>query len=70
MGKSYSIDEFKELMVKKNPFKLDDIDFENGRMTIHRCNIDKYLEKYACKDEFDLSDTMWHSFGCFVKVVD
>lgn len=70
MGKSYSIDEFKELMEKKKPFKLDDIDFENGRMMIHRCNIDKYLEKYACKDEFDLSDTMWNSFGCFVKVVD
>ena len=31
---------------------------DNGTMVIHRQNISKYLERYMCKDEDDLQDTM------------
>lgn len=70
MGKSLSLDEFKNLMKNNNPLKLDTIDMEHGKMTIHKCNINKYLEKYACRDEQDLSDTMWYSYGCLVNVIE
>ena len=65
-----NIEEFKNFVQKENPVKLDSIDMEHGRMTIHRCNIDKYLEEYACKDEEDLNDTLWYSYGCLVTVID
>ena len=65
-----NIEEFKIFVQKENPFKLDNIDMEHGRMTIHRCNINKYLEQYACKDEEDLNDTLWYSYGCLVTVID
>lgn len=70
MGKSLSLYEFKNLVKTNNPFKADYIDMDNGFMKIHRCNIDKYLEKYACRDEEDLSDTLWYSYGCLVTVID
>lgn len=70
MGKSLSLDEFKNLVKNNNPLKIDTIDMENGKMTIHKCNINKYLEKYACRDEQDLSDTMWYSYGCLVNVIE
>lgn len=65
-----NIEEFKNFVKKENPFKLDNIDMEHGRMTIHRCNINKYLEQYACKNEEDLNDTLWYSYGCLVTVID
>lgn len=65
-----NIEEFKNFVQKENPFKFDNVDMEHGKMTIHRCNINKYLEKYACRDEEDLSDTMWYSFGCLVSIID
>jgi hypothetical protein len=65
-----NIEEFKNFVKKENPFKLDNIDMEHGRMTIHRCNINKYLEEYACKNEEDLNDTLWYSYGCLVKIID
>lgn len=65
-----NIEEFKNFVKKENPFKLDNIDMEHGRMTIHRCNINKYLEQYACKSEEDLNDTLWYSYGCLVTVID
>lgn len=65
-----NIEEFKNFVKKENPFNLDNVDMEHGKMTIHRCNINKYLEKYACRDEEDLSDTMWYSFGCLVRIID
>ena len=64
-----NIEEFKNFVKKENPFKLDNIDMEHGRMTIHRCNINKYLEQYACKNEEDLNDTLWYSYGCLVTVI-
>lgn len=70
MGKSLSLDEFKNLVKNNNPLKIDTIDMENGKMTIHKCNINKYLEKYACRDEEDLSDTLWYSYGCLINVID
>ncbi len=65
-----NIEEFKNFVKKENPFKLDNIDMEHGKMTIHRCNINKYLEQYACKNEEDLNDTLWYSYGCLVTVID
>lgn len=70
MSKTYTLDEFKNLIKEDNPFKMDIIDMEHGKMTIHRCNINKYLEKYACRDEEDLGDTLWYSYGCLVNVID
>lgn len=65
-----NIEEFKNFVKKENPFKLDNIDMEHGRMTIHRCNINKYLEQYACKNEDDLFDTLYMSFGIWIKIID
>ena len=48
----------------------DIIDMDNGTMVIHRQNINKYLERYMCKDEDDLQDTMWYNYGVFVKVIE
>ena len=48
----------------------DIIDMDNGSMVIHKQNISKYLERYVCKDEDDLGETMWYSYGMFVKVID
>lgn len=49
---------------------LDQIDIKNGRMTIHKSNINKYLEKYMCKNEDDLSDTLYYNLGVWVKIID
>ena len=57
--------DFKNSLVGKN----DIIDWDNGTMTIYSENINKYLEQYACKNADDLVDTMWYSFGMFVKVI-
>lgn len=48
----------------------DIIDMDNGTMTISRKNISYYLEKYACKDEIELNDTLWYNYGVFLRVVD
>lgn len=60
-----SNDEFKNLLIGKN----DIIDWDNGTMMIYSENINKYLEKYACKNAEDLVDTLWYSYGVFVKIV-
>ena len=73
---SLTFDAFKDLMA--NDFSLreeitninDIVDMDNGTMVIHRQNINKYLERYMCKDEDDLQDTMWYNYGVFVKVID
>lgn len=49
---------------------LDQIDIKNGHMTIHKSNINKYLEKYMCKNEDDLSDTLYYNLGVWVKIID
>ena len=71
-----TFDAFKDLVKTGQNFSdrikgaSDVIDFDNGSMTIHRSNLDRYLEQYMCKSEDDLSDTMWYSYGVFVKIVD
>jgi hypothetical protein len=71
-----TLDAFKDLVKTDQNFSdrikgaSDVIDFDNGSMTIHRGNLDRYLEQYMCKSEDDLSDTMWYSYGVFVKIVD
>ena len=71
-----SFDAFKE-RAKNDPDFLnslsdngDCVDVEHGIATIHRANINKYLEKYVCKSEEDLSDTLYYGYGVFAKIVD
>ena len=57
--------DFKEQIVKKNDF----IDLDNGVMRIHSENLNKYLEKYSCKDAEDLENTLWFNYGIFCQVI-
>ena len=69
-----SLEEFKE-MAKRQDFrdgivgKTDIIDLDNGTMIIYAEHINKYLEQYACKDAQDLEDTLWYSYGVWVKII-
>ena len=73
---SLTFDTFKDLVAndvslrEKITNTNDIVDMDNGTMVIHRQNISKYLERYMCKDEDDLQDTMWYNYGVFVKVID
>lgn len=73
---SLTFDAFKDLVAndvslrEKITNTNDIIDMDNGTMVIHRQNISKYLERYMCKDEDDLQDTMWYNYGVFVKVIE
>ena len=73
---SLTFDAFKDLVAndvslrEKITNTNDIIDMDNGTMVIHRQNISKYLERYMCKAEDDLQDTMWYNYGVFVKVID
>ena len=75
-GSKMTLDGFKSLLANDKDFvgnlisSSDIIDIEGGSMIIHRRNINKYLEQYMCKSEEDLSDTLWYSYGMFVKVID
>ena len=70
-----SLDAFKSMLSSNNEFKNslisknDIIDWDNGTMVIYSENINKYLEQYACKDADDLIDTLWYSYGMFVKII-
>ena len=70
-----TLDAFKSMVSSSNEFKNsligtnDIIDCDNGTMMIYSENINKYLEKYACKNAEDLVDTLWYSYGIFVKIV-
>lgn len=57
--------DFKEQIVKKNDF----IDLDNGVMRIYSENLNKYLEKYSCKDAEDLENTLWFNYGIFCQVI-
>lgn len=73
--KTLTLEEFKSL-AKDKDFKErittpnDIIDLDNGTMVIHRANLNKYLEKYICKDEDDLSDTLYYSYGIYLTIID
>ncbi len=78
MGKSktMSLDAFKELVAsdeeKKDEIigRSDLIDLDNGVMRIYSEHVNRYLEKYACRDANDLSETLWYSYGIFCQVID
>lgn len=59
-------DDFKEKLIGRN----DMIDLDNGVMRIYSENVNKYLEKYACKDVEDLEDVLYYSYGIFCTVID
>lgn len=71
-----SLEAFKDLMKSDREFtskitgRNDVVDLDNGTMTIYSENIGKYLEKYMCKNEEDLMDTLWYSYGTFVKIIE
>ena len=70
MEKTFTLEAFKDFVQSERLKTKDDIDIRNGRMTIHKSNINKYLEKYMCKNEDDLFDTLYMSFGIWVKIID
>jgi hypothetical protein len=73
MKSAMTLEEFKTNAneIKKRVGKRDDIvDIHNGTMIIHIENINKYLEKYCCKNAEDLSDTLYYHYGIFLKIVE
>ena len=44
-------------------------DKDNGVAIIPQEKLQKYLEKYGCKDAIDLEDTLWYSYGIYCKIV-
>ena len=75
MTKTFSLEDFKERAMNDNGFrdelvgKTDIIDLDNGTMIIYAEHLNKYLEQYACKDAQDLEDTLWYSYGVWVKII-
>lgn len=68
-----TLEEFKRYAadIKRNISQKDDIiNIECGIMKIHAENLNKYLEKYACKDLQDLQDTLYYRCGIFVKLIE
>ena len=73
--KTLTLEDFKtlakEIDFRNNIVSDEDIiDIPNGRMTIHRANLNKYLEKYICKNEDDLSDTLYYQHGVYLTIID
>lgn len=74
--KTLTLDEFKTKVITDKNFskeisnRSDVIDMDNGTMVIYIENINKYLEKYACKNADDLQNTLWFSYGVFVNIVE
>lgn len=68
-----TLEEFKRVAtkIKRDISQKDDIiNIEHGIMKIHAENLNKYLEKYACKDLQDLQDTLYYRCGIFVKLIE
>lgn len=71
----FSLESFKDAI--KNDIDLkgklagnsDFVDYNNGTAVIHRENINKYLERYYCKSEEDLMDTLYYNYGIFAKII-
>jgi hypothetical protein len=76
MAQKLTLDAFKTLLKKDEDFRdnitkgSDIVDLDNGVMRIHEQNLNKYLEKYACKDAEDLQNTLWYSYGVFCQVIE
>ena len=75
MAKTFTLDAFKEAVKTDLDFRdglagtSDSIDFDNGSAIIHKENVNRYLEKYMCKNERDLEGTLWYGYGVYVKIV-
>lgn len=76
MGKTFSLESFKEAVSTNVELKnslsnaeSDIFDEQNGVAVINRNNINKYLEKYLCKDEEDLENYLYYHKGIFLKVI-
>ena len=73
--KVFSLDSFKDMISNNNDFKeeiiskQDLIDLDNGVMCIYAENLNKYLEKYACKNAEDLENTLYYSYGIYCTVI-
>lgn len=71
----FTLESFKDTLKSDTALKeklagtSDVFDFDNGTAIIHKENVNRYLERYYCKDEKDLEDTLWYSYGIFVKFV-
>jgi len=77
MGKNIlSLDTFKNMVSTNEEFKTqiigrhDIVDFEHGIMRICSENLNKYLEKYACKDLEDLENTLYYSYGVYCTIIE
>ncbi len=73
--KTFTLDAFKETLINNSEFKndiishQDFIDLDNGVMRIYSENVNKYLEKYSCKNIEDLEDTLYYDYGIFCQVI-
>lgn len=73
--KVFSLDSFKDMVSSNSDFKeeiigkQDLIDLDNGVMRIYAENLNKYLEKYACKNAEDLENTLYYSYGIYCTVI-
>jgi len=73
--KTFTLDAFKETLTNNSEFKndiishQDFIDLDNGVMRIYPENVNKYLEKYSCKNIEDLEDTLYYDYGIFCQVI-
>lgn len=68
-----TLEEFKTFgsTLKKRIIAPDDvINIDKGLMVIHAQNLNKYLEKYACKNLEDLQDILYYRYGVFVRVIE
>ena len=75
MKKTLTLDGFKELVKTDDDFKQklvrhDILDRETGLGIIYRENLMKEMERFMCKDEEDLSNTLYNAYGIFVRIVD
>lgn len=56
-------------MRKLNIFEHDKLDIDNLFLIIHKSNLEKYYNKYKCKNTNDLIDMLWLNYGISVKIV-
>lgn len=75
MPKKYTLESFKDALYVDTQLKetisgeSDIFDMDNGVAIVHQRNIMKYLEKFMCKNEIELSDYLYYHKGIFLKVI-
>ena len=73
--KTFSLESFKDAINVDKALKdkivgdIDTFDEENGIAVVHQGNLSKYLEKFMCKDQDELSDYLYYYKGIFLKVI-